>query len=101
MNSIPPNLKENVSIQQEVPVTVYLEKAPDLYFFGVVDTDEAGRLNVYTNGRLQENDRVVVKPHAPEPEEEQEEFTARVMSISPNSSPDYTYTYEYGIRYPG
>jgi hypothetical protein len=100
MNSIPHNVKENVSTE-EVPVTVYLEKAPDLYFFGVMNTDEAGHLNVYTNGRLQENDAVVIRPHASEQEEGREEFTARVMSISPTSSPDYTYTYEYGIRYPG
>lgn len=100
MSSIQHNVKENVSIK-EVQVTVYLEKAPDLYFFGVMKTDEAGHLNVYTNGRLQENDSVVIRPHVQEQEEGREEFTARVMSISPTSSPEYTYMYEYGIRYPG
>lgn len=97
MNSTKVNLKKNV-MNKELPVTIFLEKAPEVYFFGVMNTDEAGHLNVYTNGRLQENDQVLIKPTEPHEEEGQREFTARVMSISPTSSPDYTYIYEYGIR---
>lgn len=96
MNSTKMNAKKSI-MDKELPVTIFLEKAPEMYFFGVMNTDEAGHLNVYTNGRLQVNDRVLIKPHD---EEGWEEFDARIMSISPTSIPHYTYTYEYGIRVP-
>lgn len=97
---MPHTLKEN-GLKNEVQVTVYLENEPDLYFFGVMNTDRSGYLNVYTNGRLRENDQVVIKPNGSDISESRIEFAARIMSVNPTSSPEYTYTYEYGIRYPG
>lgn len=97
MNTMPHNLKENV-LKNEVSVTVYLENEPDLYFFGVMNTGEAGDLNLYTNGRLRENDRVVIKPNGSDNSESGIEFATRIMSVSPTSSPEYLYTYEYTIR---
>lgn len=89
---------------EETRVTIVPEKSPDLYFFGMMDTDEAGHLNVYTNGRMQENDLVIIKPHNPDQEGEENPdengYSGRIMSISPNSRPDYTYTYQYGVRCP-
>ena len=99
MNQTNVNPKENV-LTTELTVTIFLEKAPEVYFFGAISTDEAGHLNVYTNGRLQVNDRVLIKPHDSTVKEGWEEFDARIMSISPTSSPHYTYAYEYGIRVP-
>ena len=100
MNTRSHNLKEHV-LKNEVPVTVYLENEPDLYFFGVMNPDRSGDLNVYTNGRLRENDQVVIKSNGSGISEGRTEFAARIISVNPTSSPEYTYTYEYGIRYPG
>ncbi len=95
--------QESETIVKDLPVTVFLRDMPEQYFFGVADVYGSGMLYLYTNGRIQEDENVLVKPREESGEEKAEvksqDYTGRVEGIQLSSNPNHMFTYEYSVVY--